>query len=115
MAKLSWRKFAEIAQIIGPMILVTVNPALAPIAGKITQAIVEAEGIKGASGKQKAEQVKKIIKLALESANAVDSDANVDVEAIDEALGDGITAVISTIRVIEGKGKVKVVVIPATV
>lgn len=96
--KINWSKFAAIVNTLGPTVLGLVNPALIPIAGKITHAITEAEQIKGATGEQKAQHVRNIVADAVTSANM--AGAKIDAGAVDESIQEGINTVIAATKVV---------------
>lgn len=95
---MNWRRFAEVVNTIGPVVLGLVKPELVPIAGKISHAIVEAEAMKGKSGAEKAQHVKAIAQDAVISANL--AGAHLDAEAVDESIQGGIDTVIAATKVI---------------
>lgn len=91
--KMNWHRFAEVVKILAPIVLTTVNPALGPIASVITHGIIEAEGIPGATGIQKAEHVKNIVTSA---ASVI---PNVNTDAVNESLQEGIDTVIAAVKI----------------
>lgn len=94
---MNWKKFALVVNMVGPQILTLVNPELAPIAGKITHAIVEAEAIAGASGVEKAMHVKNIAQDAVTSANL--AGANINASAVEESIQEGIDTVVAVTKI----------------
>lgn len=95
MPKFNWKRFAQVVKTVAPIILVTVNPALAPIAATIADAISEAEAIPGATGPDKLQHVKNIV------AEVAPTIPGVDEGAVNASLENGVNTVISVTKVLE--------------
>ena len=93
-----WHKFADVAKLVGPPILMMtgVPPVVIPV---VVHAINEAESIKG-SGKDKKDHVMAIVKDSLDVANATGK-AGVPTDVIMEAVSVGVDATVTSINAVK--------------
>lgn len=88
-----WRKFKDIAFVLGPRVLEIVPGVPRDLVPVIITGIVHAEDLVHASGAEKKEHVLKLAKDALRGTNAV-SGTTFDEDAIVDAVSTGIDAVV---------------------
>jgi hypothetical protein len=103
MAKFDLKKFLQVLQIVGPVVLTLVpgGGVAAVLIPTIIHAIGEAEQIKGAKGPEKKAHVMEIVDSAVAVANAT-SKTKLDPAEVKATVDKGIDTVISTIHVVEG-------------
>jgi O-phosphoseryl-tRNA(Cys) synthetase len=96
------KKFGQVAMMLGPQVLLLAGVPAA-IVGMITQEIVIAQSIKGASGAEKKAKVLDAVKNGAALTDAlVHPDVNdVDEDQLTETVSNGIDAVISTINTVK--------------
>jgi hypothetical protein len=95
-----WRKFATIAKVIAPVVLSTI-PSVPPVLGPlVSHAIMEAEGVPGATGADKKAHVLAILNDALVTAAALGKPIGNPVVIV-PAVSQGVDAVITTIKAIQ--------------
>lgn len=96
MAKLTLSQWLQIATQFAPQILLFTP--LAPIAGNVAAAIVQAEQIKGATGPQK---LAKVTAVAVEAAKATNAQAGrvvVDPEMVSSASAQAVSLVVTVVN-----------------
>ena len=98
MSKLS--KFAELAKVLVPVVLPLVNPKLSPLSQNITQGIIEAEGIKGASGPDKLQHVLNIAANTAQGINSTAGHVVVDPSGLTQSVALGVNAAIAAINAV---------------
>lgn len=106
--KFDLHKFLSLVTSLAPIILTAVpgGAAITAIVPVITNAIVEAEQIPGATGAAKKAHVLEIVAAGVTAVNATGK-VKLDPVAVQTIAGTGIDNVISTIHVIEGAKVVK--------
>jgi len=115
MAKFDLTKFLTIVNAVAPIVLLTVpkGEKIGQFIPTITQAIVSAEQIKGATGAEKKAHVLEIVAAGVATANATGK-VKLDGSEVAAVAGAGIDAVIGTVAVIQGAKVVKPVAQPTT-
>jgi len=93
-------KWFSLVQLLAPVILTAVKPQLAPIAGNVTNAILEAEAMKGATGKAKLDHVINIATAAADSLNMAHGKEVVHVDSLHEAITLGASAVVNAVNAV---------------
>jgi len=93
-------KWRALIQTLAPIILTSVKPELAPIAGQITDAINEAELIKGASGSAKLQHVKNIATNAINSLNVAKGKEILNTTDVNNAVDTAVSTVVQAINLI---------------
>jgi hypothetical protein len=93
-------KWLALVKTLAPIILTSVKPELAPIAGQITDAITEAEAIKGASGSAKLQHVKNIALSAANSINTAKGKEVISVSDLNSAIDAGVSTTVQAINLI---------------
>jgi len=96
-------KWLSLVKLLAPIILTTVKPGLAPIAGNITDAINEAEQLKGAKGTDKLQHVKNIANSAADAINNAKSKEVIDKATLNKAIDDSVNTVISVVNMVQKK------------
>lgn len=94
------KKWLALAKLLAPIIITSVKPELAPIVGEVTDAIVEAEQIKGATGPQKLEHVTKIAINTAKTINVAKGKEIINVDELSSAINSGITTVVRAINIV---------------
>lgn len=97
------KKWLSLVKLLAPIILTTVKPELGPIAGEITEAINEAEQIKGANGPEKLQHVKNIANNAANAINTAKNKEVVDKATLNKAIEDGVNTVVAVTNLIQKK------------
>lgn len=100
---MSKKKWLSLIQMLAPIILTSVKPELAPIAGNVSSAIQEAEQIKGATGADKLQHVQNIAHAAADSVNTAVGKEVVHIPTLDNAIQDGVSTVVSVANLVHGK------------
>lgn len=93
-------KWLALVKMLAPIILASVKPELAPIGQEITDAIGEAEQIKGKSGPEKLEHVKNIAKGAARAVNTAKGKEVIDPANLDAAITAGVNTVVEVANVV---------------
>jgi len=96
-------KWLALVKLLAPIILTTVKPELAPIAGNITDAIGEAEQIKGATGQEKLAHVKNIAVSTANSINTAKGKTVIDPTSLTGAIDQSVSTVVSVVNLIHEK------------
>lgn len=100
--KFNLHKFLSIVEVVGPVVLASVphGEKIAPMIPTITNAIGEAEQIKGASGAEKKAHVLSIVQAGVATANATGK-VTLDPAEVATIASHGVDAVIGTVHAIE--------------
>lgn len=97
------KKWLALAKVLGPIILTTVKPELAPITGTITDAITEAEQIPGAKGADKLQHVKNIAIGAAGAVNTARGKEVIDVKTLNTAVESATNTVVEVVNLLHKK------------
>lgn len=97
---MKWKRFFDVMKVIGPVVLSLVPGVPAVLVPLIVGAIVEAEKIPGATGKQKKEAATAIVGKAVEIAHAVKTtDGTPSSAEVMGAVDKGIDAAVAAVNV----------------
>src|SRR5579859_6329969 len=100
---MNWSVFAHLAQMLAPMIITTLNPKLAPLAGAVAQGIAEAEQIPGAKGSDKLQHVLNIADQAAAGVNNAAGKQVVDPATLHEASTEAIDTTVAVLNLLNSK------------
>jgi hypothetical protein len=95
--------FLSILKMVLPMVITTINPRLAPIVGEIQDGMVEAEGIKNASGKDKLAHVQNLAKDAADSVNIAKGQVIINPDEVHSAVDDVASTTIAITNMLHRK------------
>lgn len=99
-------KWFAILKLIVPVVLAAVNPALAPLAGIITQGIGEAEQIPGATGADKLAHVVNLSVLSAQGVNAGAGRVIVDPTLVQSSAASAISTAVDIANLLHNQGTV---------
>lgn len=94
----SWSAFAHLAQFLAPIIISTINPKLAPLAGAIGNGIAEAEQIPGATSQQKLQHVINITDQAAAGINEAAGKQIVNPDGLHSAATEAINTTVAILN-----------------
>lgn len=108
MAKFDLHKFLGLVQVFAPLVLSQVKGGekIVAIIPDITNGIISAEQIRGATSEQKKAHVMEIVEHAVAVNNATNS-TKFNVDEVKTVADNGIDAVVGTINIVEGTKVVK--------
>lgn len=94
------KKWLGLVKVLAPIILTSVRPELAPIAGEISDAIEEAEQIKGARGPEKLQHVKNIANSAADVVNSAKKKEVINKEELNKAVENAVNTVVNAVNIV---------------
>jgi hypothetical protein len=97
---MNWSKFFSVLEMIGPGVLMAVNPALGFISSDVIAGIKGAQQLPGASGADKLAFVVAQSKTAIADINTAHGSVLVDPTLADTALVAGINTVVATVKLV---------------
>lgn len=95
--KVDWK---SLVRVIATTVLPVAYPKLAPAIPYIVHGIEEAEKIKGATGSQKLQTAIEIANAGAKAANTITGKEHVNIEAMNQTIAAGISAVVNGANVI---------------
>lgn len=103
MASLKGSKAWNLIKMFAPLLITTLKPSLAPIAGNITDAMDEAEGMQGATGAQKLEHVKKMAASAADAVNTAKGHVVIDKSSLDQSVTEAVDTAVAVNNLVHKK------------
>jgi hypothetical protein len=93
-------KWLQLAQLLAPIILSTIKPELAPIAGDISQGIQTAEQMVGAKGIQKLAYVQDLAAKTADAVNVAKGKVVVDPAGLNVAVEQGVNTTVAVLNLL---------------
>ncbi len=107
--------FAHLAQMLAPIIITTLNPALAPLAGAIGNGIAAAEQIPGATSASKLQSVLDITAQAATGVNNAAGKVVVDPAGLQVAATEAINTTVAILNLVHPVAVASQAAVPAVV